>query len=314
VLLITSGLVTSFRNFGLLENNFWTVHGARIATVVEVTLLSFSLSSRYNTFRREKEMAQRELIEMQREANLVLERKVEERTRELNDTNLKLNDTLEKVEIERAKSDSLLLNVLPKEIMKELKDTGKIAPRNYPLASVLFTDIKNFTKFAEKLEPESVIKSLNECFLAFDDICGKYGLEKIKTLGDGYMAVGGVPVPNSTNPMDVVKAGLEMQRWINARNDRLQVGQEERWEIRIGINSGPVVAGIIGKHKFVYDIWGDTVNLASRMESHGEVGKVNISQDTYQYIKDHFECSYQGKVKAKNKGDVDLYFVLGEKI
>ncbi len=313
VLLIVSGLVTSFRNFGLLENNFLTVHGARIATLLEVVLLSFSLADRYNRFRKEKELAQRELIEMQREANLKLERKVEERTRQLHDTNLKLNDTLEKVEVERAKSDSLLLNVLPKEIMKELKDTGKIAPRNYPLASVLFTDIKNFTKFAEKLEPEEVIKSLNECFLAFDDICRKYGLEKIKTLGDGYMAVGGVPVPNTSNPSDVVQAGLEMQRWISRRNELLQAGQDERWEIRIGINSGPVVAGIIGKHKFVYDIWGDTVNLASRMESHGEVGKVNISLSTYQYVKDHFECAYQGKVKAKNKGDVDLYFVLGEK-
>lgn len=312
VLLIASGLMTSFRNFGLLENNFLTVHGARIATLLEVTLLSLSLADRYHRFRKEREQAQRELIEMQREANIVLERKVEERTRQLNDTNLKLNDTLDKVEVERAKSDSLLLNVLPKEIMKELKDTGKIAPRNYPLASVLFTDIKNFTKFAEKLEPEDVIKSLNECFLAFDDICRKHGLEKIKTLGDGYMAVGGLPVPNETNPIDAVRAGLEMQRWIAERNELLRVGQEERWEIRIGINSGPVVAGIIGKHKFVYDIWGDAVNLASRMESHGQVGKVNISQNTYERIKDHFVCEYQGKVMAKNKGVVDLYCVKEE--
>ncbi|MBL7849485.1 MAG: hypothetical protein JNN04_01195 [Cyclobacteriaceae bacterium] len=312
ILLIASGLMTSFRNFGLLENNFLTVHGARMATLLEVTLLSFSLADRYNQFRKEKELAQRELIDMQREANIVLERKVEERTRQLNETNVKLNDTLDKVEVERAKSDSLLLNVLPKEIMKELKDTGKIAPRNYPLATVLFTDIKNFTTFAEKLQPEEVIKSLNECFLAFDDICRKHGLEKIKTLGDGYMAVGGVPVPNSTNPVDAVRAGLEMQKWVSRRNEQLRVGQEERWEIRIGINSGPVVAGIIGKHKFVYDIWGDAVNLASRMESHGEVGKVNISQNTYEHIKDYFVCEHRGRVMAKNKGAVELYCVVEE--
>lgn len=310
VLLIASGLVTAFRNFGLLENNFVTLHGARIATIIEVALLSLSLADRYNLFRKEKEIAQRKLIEMQREANRVLEQKVADRTKELNETNLKLNDTLEHVEIERAKSDSLLLNVLPMEIMKELKETGKVLPRNYPLATVLFTDIKNFTTFAEKLEPEEVIKSLNDCFLAFDDICRKYGLEKIKTLGDGYMAVGGLPVANTTNPRDAVMAGLEMQQWIGKRNADGDADPDGRWEIRIGINTGPVVAGIIGKHKFVYDIWGDTVNMASRMESAGKVGRVNISNNTYVHVKNYFVCNYQGKVQAKNKGEVDLYQVL----
>ena len=310
VLLIASGLVTAFRNFGLLENNFVTLHGARIATIIEVALLSLSLADRYNLFRKEKEIAQRKLIEMQREANRVLEQKVADRTKELNKANLKLNDTLEHVEIERAKSDSLLLNVLPMEIMKELKETGKVLPRNYPLATVLFTDIKNFTTFAEKLEPEEVIKSLNDCFLAFDDICRKYGLEKIKTLGDGYMAVGGLPVANTTNPRDAVMAGLEMQQWIGKRNADGDANPDGRWEIRIGINTGPVVAGIIGKHKFVYDIWGDTVNMASRMESAGKVGGVNISSNTYVHVKNYFVCNYQGKVQAKNKGEVDLYQVL----
>lgn len=313
LLLIMSGLLTAFRNFGILESNFITLHGARIATLIEVTLLSLSLADRYNRFRKEKEEAQKELIEMQRQANIELERKVTERTKQLRETNNKLNVTLDKVEEERAKSDALLLNVLPKEIMTELKETGKIVPRNYPLASVLFTDIQNFTSFAEKLEPEEVIKSLNECFLAFDDICRKYRLEKIKTLGDGYMAVGGLPVANTTNPVDAVYAALEMQQWIRNRNKQNQEDTLNAWDIRIGINSGPVVAGIIGKHKFVYDIWGDTVNMASRMESSGAVGQVNISQSTYEYVNEIFVCNYQGKVKAKNKGEVDMYQVIAPK-
>lgn len=310
LLLIASGLVTAFRNFGFLENNFATLHGGRIATIIEMALLSLSLADRYNRFRKEKEAAQKELIEMQRQANKELEQKVKDRTKELSETNVKLNVTLDKVEEERAKSEALLLNVLPKEIMKELKETGRIVPRNYPLATVLFSDIKNFTSFAGKLEPDEVIKSLNECFLAFDDICRKYGLEKIKTLGDGYMAVGGLPVPNKTNPVDAVRAGLAMQQWIAKRNKENGQDLERAWEIRIGINSGPVVAGIIGKHKFVYDIWGDTVNMASRMESAGTVGKVNISHNTYGQVKDFFICNYQGKVTAKNKGEVDLYHAL----
>ena len=310
ILLIASGLITAFRNFGFLENNFFTVHGIRIATLIEVALLSLSLADRYNRFRKEKEQAQLELIETQQRANRELEQKVKERTKQLSETNVKLNDTLHEVEAEREKSDALLLNVLPKEVMQELKETGQTVPRNFEMATVLFTDIKNFTRFAEKLAPEEVIKSLNDCFLAFDDVCNKYNLEKIKTLGDGYMAVAGVPVANKTNPTDAVMAALEMQAWIKKRNLETNISKEKAWEIRIGINTGPVVAGVIGKHKFVYDIWGDTVNLASRMESSGEVGHVNISSFTYQHIKDKFVCQYKGKVPAKNKGDVELFQVL----
>jgi class 3 adenylate cyclase len=310
ILLIVSGLITAFRNFGFLEYNFFTVQGTRIATLIEVALLSLSLADRYNRFRKEKEQAQLELIETQQRANRELEQKVKERTRQLSETNDKLNETLHEVEAEREKSDALLLNVLPKEVMLELKETGQTVPRNFEMATVLFTDIQNFTRFAEALTPEELIKSLNECFQAFDDICRKYNLEKIKTLGDGYMAVGGVPVANRTNPTDVVKAGLDMQAWIRRRNQQANISQEKAWEIRIGINTGPLVAGVIGKHKFVYDIWGDTVNLASRMESSGEVGQVNISSFTYEYIKDKFVCHYKGKVLAKNKGEVDLFQVI----
>ena len=295
---------------GLLENNFVTLHGARIATIIEVALLSLSLADRYNLFRKEKEIAQRKLIEMQREANRVLEQKVADRTKELNKANLKLNDTLEHVEIERAKSDSLLLNVLPMEIMKELKETGKVLPRNYPLATVLFTDIKNFTTFAEKLEPEEVIKSLNDCFLAFDDICRKYGLEKIKTLGDGYMAVGGLPVANTTNPRDAVMAGLEMQQWIGKRNADGDANPDGRWEIRIGINTGPVVAGVIGTKKFIYDLWGDTVNLASRVTDKAQADNVLVDVVTYERVKSIYEFDAPETLDVRGKGKVIAYRLL----
>jgi class 3 adenylate cyclase len=300
-LLIVSGLITAFRNFGFLDYNYFTVHGARFATVIEVALLSFSLTSKYTRIQREKEDAQNRIIVMQRKANIVLEQKVEERTKEL--------------QIEREKSEKLLLNVLPLEIANELKEKGKSIPKSYKLTSILFVDIKNFTSFVEELMPNQIIEILNQMFYAFDEICRRNNLEKIKTLGDGYMAVGGLPKKNQTNPKDAVRSGLEMQKWVRDWNETHNSYNTKNkiWEIRVGINTGEVIAGVIGKHKFAYDIWGDAVNLASRMESSGEVGKVSISSNTYNYIKDTFECVYQGKVAVKNKGKVDIYQVVAEK-
>jgi class 3 adenylate cyclase len=312
LLLILSGLITAFRNFGILDHNYFTVHGTRIATILEVLLLSFSLASRYRQFRKEKEAAQEQIIAMQQQANIELEKKVKQRTIELSESNEKLSSSLNELEIAKAKSEDLLLNVLPQEIIVELKEKGKTTPRHYPLATVLFTDIKNFTQWAEHMRPEQIVEVLNELFLAFDDICRKHRLEKIKTLGDGYMAVGGLPVKNSTNPADAVRAGLEMQKWLQNWNTKMGA-QDRKWEIRVGINSGPVIAGVIGKHKFAYDIWGDAVNIASRMESSGRVGMVNISENTFQYIKDDFECGHLGKVDVKNKGKLDIYHVIREK-
>ncbi|MBT8218404.1 MAG: hypothetical protein KJP00_01175 [Bacteroidia bacterium] len=308
-LLIISGLVTSFRNFGLMEANFFTVHGARFATVLEVILLALSLGDKYNIFKKEKEEAQLEIINMQKEANIKLENRVKERTIELATANEKLNQTLSIVEIEKKKSDDLLLNVLPEIIAKELKEKGKVMPRQYKMSSVLFTDFKNFTKLAEELQPHEVLANLDECFLAFDDFCKKHNMEKIKTIGDGYMAVGGLPVKNTTNPMDAVKTGMDMQNWVIKRNNERKKNNEKLWEIRIGIHTGPLIAGIIGKHKFVYDIWGDTVNMASRIESSGMVGKVSISQSTFELVKNHFVCEHLGKVEAKHKGLIDSYWV-----
>ncbi len=244
---------------------------------------------------RQKEIKQKEEILEQKE--------------EIQQINEELNTTLQAVELERAKSDALLLNILPIETAQELKNTGTAIPKHYDLVTVLFTDFKGFTNIAEKFTPTQVIEELNHCFLAFDEICDKYNLEKIKTIGDAYMCAGGLPTPNSTNPYDVVCAGLEMQEWMARWKKEKEAKNEAVWELRLGIHTGEVIAGVIGKKKFAYDIWGDTVNLASRMESSGEVGKVNVSGTTYKYIKDSFSCTFRGKVKAKNKGEVDMYFV-----
>ena len=212
---------------------------------------------------------------------------------------------------EKKRSDELLLNILPEETAEELKTTGTAKAKSFDSVSVLFTDFKNFTQASEKLSPEELVEEINHCYCEFDKIITKHGIEKIKTIGDAYMCAGGLPVSNSTHPVDVVQAGLEMVEFIERnKNERIAKGQPF-FELRCGVHTGPVVAGIVGIKKFAYDIWGDTVNTASRMESSGEIGKVNISGTTYELIKDKFHCEHRGKVKAKNKGEIDMYFVSG---
>jgi class 3 adenylate cyclase len=216
------------------------------------------------------------------------------------------------IEEEKEKSEKLLLNILPKETAIELMEKGYATPRQYDMVTVLFTDFKGFTTIAEQLTPAEIIKDLDDCFFAFDEICEKYNLEKIKTIGDAYMCAAGLPVPNTTNPRDAVLAGLEMQAFMEQWKEKKIAQGKHYFELRLGIHTGSVVAGVVGKKKFAYDIWGDAVNTAARMESSGEVGRVNISGATYQYIKDDFFCSYRGKVPAKNKGEVDMYFVISK--
>ena len=217
-----------------------------------------------------------------------------------------------KISKEKKRSDELLLNILPSETAEELKATGTAKTKSFDLVTVMFTDFKNFTQASEKLTPEELVKEINHCYSAFDNIITRYGIEKIKTIGDSYMCAGGLPAANSTHPEDVVNAGLEMQQFIEKNKSERISKDQPFFDLRLGIHTGPVVAGIVGIKKFAYDIWGDTVNTASRMESSGEIGKVNISGTTYELIKNKFKCNYRGKIEAKNKGQIDMYFVEGK--
>ncbi|MBS4042775.1 MAG: tetratricopeptide repeat protein [Chitinophagaceae bacterium] len=219
---------------------------------------------------------------------------------------VKTNKILDK---QKDEIEGLLLNILPAEVANELQTTGKAISRHYNEVSVLFSDFKGFTSFAEKLSPQELVMELNTCFVAFDNIVEKYNLEKIKTIGDAYMCAGGIPVEKEGHVLRMIKASLEMQEWIKEYNlNRISKGLNQ-WELRIGIHVGPIVAGVVGKKKYAYDIWGSTVNIASRMESNGEPGRVNISASTYEIIKEEYSCSYRGKIHAKNVGEIDMYFV-----
>ena len=209
---------------------------------------------------------------------------------------------------QKERSDELLLNILPKETANELKEKGRTTALRYNNVTILFADIIGFSKVAETLEPGPLVDIIDSYFRAFDEICSVYGLEKIKTIGDAYVAVAGLPEGNLASPIDAVKAGLSMQRATEQLN---QERGELPLKLRLGLNTGDVVAGVVGSLKFQFDIWGDAVNVAARMEQYGQAEKVNISEATYQLVKDQFECTPRGKIAAKNKGDLEMYFVEG---
>ncbi len=210
---------------------------------------------------------------------------------------------------EKQKSDSLLLNILPYETAEELKETGTAKTKSFDSVTVMFTDFKNFTMMSEQLTAQELVQEINYCYSAFDHIISKHKIEKIKTIGDSYMCAGGLPVANTTNAEDTVRAALEIRNFMQHERQKRELEGKSYFEIRIGCHTGPVVAGIVGTKKFAYDIWGDTVNIASRMESSGEPGKLNISGSTHELVKGKFTCAYRGKIEAKNKGLIDMYFV-----
>ena len=208
---------------------------------------------------------------------------------------------------EKERSDKLMAEILPEKTVAQIKSTGKAKWDKYDRVTVLFSDIQGFTRIAEEMNPEALIDELDKFFFHFDSVVERYNIEKIKTIGDAYMAAGGIPEKNSTNPVEVVLAALEMQTYMQ----HLKSTKAKIWDLRIGIHTGPVIAGVVGHKKISYDIWGDTVNTASRMESSGMPGKVNISGITYGMVKEYFICEYRGRLPVKYKGNIDMYFVNG---
>jgi len=244
----------------------------------------------------------KQLIKELQDHNDQLEEKVAQRTLEIEKKSLQLQSEI-------AKSDKLLLNILPEEIAGELKRFGKSYARKYDQVSVLFSDIKGFTTIAETMAPDELVAQLDESFRGFDRIVEKYGIEKIKTIGDSYMCVSGLPTPIENHAQVLINAALDMQEFMRGFNTTKKIQDLPEFEIRIGIHTGAVVAGVVGSKKFAYDIWGDTVNLASQMEQKSSPGKVNISGNTYELIKNSFKCTHRGKISAKSKGEIDMYFV-----
>ncbi|WP_309560133.1 adenylate/guanylate cyclase domain-containing protein [Christiangramia sp. SM2212] len=212
------------------------------------------------------------------------------------------------IEKEKNRSELLLLNILPEETAKELKKNGKVRAKKFESVTVLFADFKRFTLIAEKLPPERLIKTIDYYFSKFDKIMEKYDIEKIKTIGDSYMAASGLPFPTPDHAYRILMAAFEMTQFVKDTKEN-SLYDDADFDVRIGLNSGPVVAGVVGTKKFAYDIWGDTVNIAARMESHSEIGRINISENTYELIKDKFECEYRGEVEVKNGRILKMYYV-----
>jgi adenylate cyclase len=221
--------------------------------------------------------------------------------------------TIKTIRAEKSRSDELLLNILPSETAEELKKYGKTTARGYDEISVLFADIKGFTIIAEQMSAQDLVADLDQYFGSFDLITARYGMEKIKTIGDAYLCAGGLPDATKGTPAEVIKAALEMQQCVEKIKQEKILKNEPYFEIRVGVNTGPLVAGVVGIKKFAYDIWGDTVNTAARIQQNCETGKVNISATTYEKIKDSFNCTFRGNIEAKNKGLIAMYYVDGVK-
>lgn len=265
----------------------------------------------------------RNRIEQGRREQVKLEIKIAERTREIREQkkqieiqNEQIQSEKDKVEeqqkllqLEKDKSESILLNILPESSVKELKSKGKVRAKAYSTVTVMFTDVVGFTKISENMVPNRLVNKLDVMFRKFDEIIVANKLEKIKTIGDAYMCAGGVPEKNSTNPIDTCLAGLQIQDYMAKLKYDAIANHEDYWEIRLGINTGNVTAGVIGTQRLAYDIWGSTVNEAQRMEMLGEPGKVMVSGSTFSYIEPYFECEFKGKIQTKGKGLMDMYVV-----
>ncbi len=265
-----------------------------------------------------------DIATIQRE-NIILRKKLErseyhrqglEQTRDsdailLKKINTEIEGAREELASEKENADQLLLNILPKEIAEELKRNGYVEPIYYPCASVLFADFQGFTAIARTLTPKQLVAELDFYFTAFDRVIERYKLEKLKTIGDAYMCAGGIPGESRGHINNIVGAAWDIQLFMSNLKRKKQARGEPFWELRCGVHAGPLMAGVIGSKKFAYDIWGDAVNIASRLESSAEVGKVNISKSVYDVIQSEFQCEPRGHLQVKNRGEIDMYFVTG---
>ncbi len=216
------------------------------------------------------------------------------------------------IEEQRKKSDELLLNILPEDVAKELKETGTTHARKHEGVTILFTDFKNFSSISQEVSPEVLLKELDYCFRGFDQIILKYNLEKIKTIGDAYLCVGGLAADSKAQAINVINAAMEIQAFLE--NRKAEKKTKPVFEARLGIHTGDLVSGIVGTTKFAFDVWGESVNIASRIEGAGEVGKINISINTFELIEEHFNCAFRGKLPIKNLGEIEMYFVESRKM
>lgn len=282
---------------GFIPWHPWLRNIAVIGIVFQVMFFSLGIADRMARLRRrlaeeeiERVRFQQELVEAN---NRELAQRVEARTAELRG---------EKEETER-----LLYNILPRAVAAELRATGRNTPRRHEEVSILFTDLVDFTVTVGTIPPQKLVSELNVIFSAFDDIVARHALEKIKTIGDAYLAVAGLPAPMPHHAAACVRCALEMAAFIEARNRHSAL----KWPMRIGIHSGGVVSGVVGKRKFTYDIWGDAVNIAARIENAAEPGRINLSAYAYDLVRHDFDCQYRGKIEIKGKGRIDMYHVLG---
>lgn len=307
---ILGSFISIFAQLGWIPKNDFNLKFAMpLGNCLEMVLFSFALGYRINLLKKENDQKQLKIIEQLRENEILQNRTTQELENKVIERTNEIQVQKDIIEVEKEKSESLLLNILPKFTTEELKLYGKASPRYYESATVMFTDFVLFTEIAAKLTPAELVEDLDYCFSRFDDIINKYGLEKIKTIGDAYMCAGGIPVPNQTHALDTIRAGLEIQEFVKEWKLIKLAKNQTPYELRVGIHTGPLTAGVVGKKKFAFDIWGSTVNLASRLEAGGAADKVNISGTTYELIKSRYNCQYRGKIPIKNKGEMDMYFV-----
>lgn len=288
---------------------FWLTWWFRIFAILLLVLFGLIIyRRRVDKIRRQKVRLEIEVVKRTRQVT-EQSKKIQEQAKKAEIQKAKIEHQNELLEKEKVKVEQLLLNILPEGTAEELKNKGRSKARYYRNVSVLFTDFVGFSKIAEDMKPQDLVQSLDSYFSKFDEIIEKYDLEKIKTIGDSYMCAGGVPIRNKSNAIEVTLAALEINQYM----DQKAKEDPSTWKIRIGINTGEVIAGVIGLKRFAYDIWGASVNQAQRMEMHGQPGIVNVSGNTYEFIAPYFECSYRGKIQTKHKGMLDMYSVKGIK-